>query len=1001
MGKPIGSPYDNRRPFLIQTASPFMPNSGWQQLIPAADACRGPGRYPIDAYSEFMPPPRMGWHAYAPEPPDPQLFNEEDPWGWYISEYEEANEIQPGLEQVARQLVGRIWHLLRGNSSHGISKRLLENNVYWPAELASRAGTLAHDQGVVMLPLALSRTQDDKGRVRWTVFGCSEQGPGRAFWKSFSKAPQVPGPADEGPNFLCHLLRTAYHEAVNSVADLSKAGLRIMAQGDPPLAFWREGELPDWTTPLLHSENAAASEIKYLLTFRPFGQLPEPLRQAYLSGRLHLLPTPASLAFWGVPHFLRLHQDLPLGLQVPLVQLLARYRAPHGLRVPQAGILHENHGEPGKVPPHAELVKNTYKRTHRWDRILRDQDELELLQREDKLLHVLFSSIPDDCGLYDKPMARNAQIWTADGALLLDGPAANPEQLKQAMRIVEAGGIFGYRFQFPAVRVGHHEVYWHRPLVGYHCPDTNKPKVLGDAPLGFLTAYATTAMDHEPRAAYRVSQEALENPVELWPRLQRRSLPMSSLPFYHQPGKDPCTARNIRKLIDAFHLRGNQPVPRSLACHLLTLARHETLDQWLDSLTDANLATSVRGLIEPKLTPLPRRAGARTPTALTFARTARRAFEVEYWKTIALLAEGRFLNKNNADCVRDAVTQSQLPYHGRHLDPLAAYLLEYYQKRIAACGLARQALTGAHRFRWQTDFDFSWMGGWLLNQDHQAECNVITVIPGRDRSHAVIMADHYDTAYMADRYEKEYGGRGARLAACGADDNHSATAALMLAAPIFLEMSKQGTLGCDVWLVHLTGEEFPADCLGARHLSQALVEGTLSLELADDAKHELADTHVRGVYVSDMIAHNNDHERDIFQVAPGTSRASFALAEHAHRANAIWNESAPVWNRKAERAGKMRARRSPYGNAIPEVAPHLALNGQVRPVTDPRSTLYNTDGQVFSDAGVPVVLFMENYDINRTGYHDTHDTMANIDLDYGAALAAIVIESVAQTANEG
>ena len=48
--------------------------------------------------------------------------------------------------------------------------------------------------------------------------------------------------------------------------------------------------------------------------------------------------------------------------------------------------------------------------------------------------------------------------------------------------------------------------------------------------------------------------------------------------------------------------------------------------------------------------------------------TARRAFEVAYWKTIATLAEGRFLNKNNADCVRDAVTQCMLPYHGRHLD---------------------------------------------------------------------------------------------------------------------------------------------------------------------------------------------------------------------------------------------------------------------------------------------------------------------------------------------
>ena len=41
---------------------------------------------------------------------------------------------------------------------------------------------------------------------------------------------------------------------------------------------------------------------------------------------------------------------------------------------------------------------------------------------------------------------------------------------------------------------------------------------------------------------------------------------------------------------------------------------------------------------------------------------------------------------------------------------------------------------------------------------------------------------------------------------------------------------------------------------------------------------------------------------------------------------------------------------------------------------------------------------MENYDINRTGYHDSQDTMANIDLDYGAAVASIAMESVARAA---
>ena len=41
---------------------------------------------------------------------------------------------------------------------------------------------------------------------------------------------------------------------------------------------------------------------------------------------------------------------------------------------------------------------------------------------------------------------------------------------------------------------------------------------------------------------------------------------------------------------------------------------------------------------------------------------------------------------------------------------------------------------------------------------------------------------------------------------------------------------------------------------------------------------------------------------------------------------------------------------------------------------------------------------MEDYDINRQGYHDSHDTMENIDLDYGAALAAIAIEACVRVA---
>src|SRR5439155_5864702 len=141
-------------------------------------------------------------------------------------------------------------------------------------------------------------------------------------------------------------------------------------------------------------------------------------------------------------------------------------------------------------------------------------------------------------------------------------------------------------------------------------------------------------------------------------------------------------------------------------------------------------------------------------------------------------------------------------------------------------------------------------------------------------------------------------------------------------------MSRAGRLGCDVWLVHLTGEEFPADCLGARALTQRLVEGTLRLRLPGGKAAALSGARVRGLYVSDMIAHNNDHERDVFQISPGTNRTSLWLAEQAQIANTIWNASVPVWNQQPERQGRPRGRRSPHGAAIPELAPHLALGGQ-------------------------------------------------------------------------
>ena len=122
------------------------------------------------------------------------------------------------------------------------------------------------------------------------------------------------------------------------------------------------------------------------------------------------------------------------------------------------------------------------------------------------------------------------------------------------------------------------------------------------------------------------------------------------------------------------------------------------------------------------------------------------------------------------------------------------------------------------------------------------------------------------------------------------------------------------------------------------------------------------------------------------------------LAYQARKACQVWNANVPGWNESPDRKGCKPGERTKEVGVIPPKALHLKLEGEIRTWEDPESSLYNTDGMIFSDTGIPVILFMENYDIDRTGYHDTHDTMENIDLDYGSAVSAIAIETIAKLA---
>src|SRR6266566_631401 len=123
-----------------------MPNEGWNQLLAGAASFRAPGKYLIEAYSEFMPPPRLAVKAYGGV--DTLLCDPADPWGWRVSEYEEAFELEPGLALLAHELLHVMHHLGRCEPAHGIAEGKLTDNPYWPAEL-HEGGAPRHERYVL------------------------------------------------------------------------------------------------------------------------------------------------------------------------------------------------------------------------------------------------------------------------------------------------------------------------------------------------------------------------------------------------------------------------------------------------------------------------------------------------------------------------------------------------------------------------------------------------------------------------------------------------------------------------------------------------------------------------------------------------------------------------------------------------------------------------------------------------------------------------------------
>ena len=276
--------------------------------------------------------------------------------------------------------------------------------------------------------------------------------------------------------------------------------------------------------------------------------------------------------------------------------------------------------------------------------------------RRDQVTRVLFSTEPDDLELYNKPMARNVQIWTqattASSSTARSHKAGPHRPRREAAR---RGRVVRLPLRLPR--------HARRPARGLLAPPrlrrspgadganlgTNSV-LLMNAPTGYLTAYPA---DKPDPAEARRTLAALPRPARI--RRRDRAVPprVPPAPLAHD-GQGPVAARvgrPARRHAAARTWRG--------ACSPCRTARRSTPGSPRCPARRSDPVAG-RGAGRPPPRPASATRGAAREEGSTFARTATREFEEAYWRTIADLAHGQFRTKCSADCVRDDPTRSAL-----------------------------------------------------------------------------------------------------------------------------------------------------------------------------------------------------------------------------------------------------------------------------------------------------------------------------------------------------
>src|SRR6185295_8113836 len=103
---------------------------------------------------------------------------------------------------------------------------------------------------------------------------------------------------------------------------------------------------------------------------------------------------------------------------------------------------------------------------------------------------------------------------------------------------------------------------------------------------------------------------------------------------------------------------------------------------------------------------------------------------------------------------------------------------------------------------------------------------------------------------------------------------------------------------------------------------------TLAVDADGSGYLNLSSVAVKGAFILDIVAHNNDRDRYEFQISPGDGAGAMGLAQRAHLANERWNREVEAWNKAPERKAPGPSKRMESGAVPPPEVAHPRLMGE-------------------------------------------------------------------------